>query len=143
ESFSNDLLLRMTDGRMQVKFQTIKDSKTGEKSTLQIDVYDNGQRRRYELFSGGEQFRINLAIRIGISLFLSAAANAPLETLVIDEGFGSQDESGKESILYEINSIKDKFKKVLIITHVGDIKENFPYEIRVIKDENGSHLTVF
>jgi len=142
EAFSNDLLLRMTSGGMQVKFQTLKDSKSGEKSTLQIDVYDNGQRRRYELFSGGEQFRINLAIRIGISLFLSSAANTPLETLVIDEGFGSQDEAGKEHILYEINAIKDQFKKVLIISHVGDIKENFPYEIRVIKDQNGSHLNI-
>lgn len=142
EAFSNELLFRMTNGNMQVKFQTVKDSKQGERSTLQIDVYDNGERRRYELFSGGEQFRINLAIRIGISLFLSSEAHTPLELLVLDEGFGSQDETGKERILYEINSIKDRFKKVLIITHVGDVKENFPYEIRVIKDSHGSRLFI-
>lgn len=142
ENLSNNLLMRMSNGSMQLKFNTMRDTKSGEKTTLEINVYDNGERRRYELFSGGEQFRINLAIRIGISLFLSQIAKAPLEMLVIDEGFGSQDDTGKERILSEINSIKDQFKKVLVITHMGDIKESFPYEIRVVKDAHGSKLFV-
>lgn len=142
ERLSNDLLLRMSNGSMQLKFNTLHDTKSGERTTLQINVYDNGERRRYELFSGGEQFRINLAIRVGISLFLSQIAKAPLEMLVIDEGFGSQDETGKERVLNEINAIKDQFKKVIVITHMSDIKESFPYEIRVVKDSRGSRLFV-
>jgi len=144
EGIANEMLSRMTNGRMNLKFDTVRQLKTRDvsKSTLRISVYDNGEKRRYELFSGGEQFRINLAIRIGISMFLSERSGMPLEMLVIDEGFGSQDENGKMRILEEINSFKDRFKKIIIITHVSDIKENFPYEIRVIKDESGSHLTV-
>ncbi len=142
EAYSNELLSAMSGGTMKLKFNTIRETKTGEKTTLEINVYDNGERRRYELFSGGEQFRINLAIRIGISMFLSSIANSPLEMLVIDEGFGSQDETGKERILSEINAIKNLFKKVVVITHMGDIKESFTYEIRVVKDSRGSRLYV-
>lgn len=142
ESYSNELLYEMSGGKMRIKFNTTRETKTGEKTTLEISVYDSGERRRYELFSGGEQFRINLAVRIGISMFLSSIANSPLEMLVIDEGFGSQDETGKERILAEINAIKNLFKKVMVITHMGDIKENFPYEIRVVKDSRGSRLFV-
>ncbi len=142
EEYSNELLSAMSGGRMRVKFNTLRETKTGEKTTLEINVYDSGERRRYELFSGGEQFRINLAIRIGISRFMSSIVNSPLEMLVIDEGFGSQDETGKERILTEINTIKNLFKKVLVITHMGDVKENFPYEIRVVKDSRSSRLLV-
>jgi|GEM_PF-1657572 len=142
EMLSNDLLLRMTNGNMQIKFSTIKSGKSGDKNSFDIDVYDRGERRRYELFSGGEQFRINLAIRVGISLFLSSLSQASLEMLVIDEGLGSQDESGKDRIIKEISAIKDRFKKVLVITHLGDIKESFEYEIRVVKDSHTSKLYV-
>lgn len=142
ESLSNELLFKMTEGKMQLKFSTLKSGKSGERNTFEIDVYDRGERRRYELFSGGEQFRINLAIRIGISLFLSSISGSQLEMLVVDEGFGSQDEAGRESILKEINSIKDRFKKILVVTHIGEIKESFPYEIRVVKDNYTSRLYV-
>ncbi|PIX29288.1 MAG: hypothetical protein COZ65_02600 [Caldiserica bacterium CG_4_8_14_3_um_filter_35_18] len=142
EMLSNDLLLRMTNGNMQIKFTTLKSGKSGDKNTFDIEVYDRGQRRRYELFSGGEQFRINLAIRIGISLFLSSLSGATLEMLVIDEGLGSQDESGKERIIKEISAIKDRFKKILVVTHIGDIKESFEYEIHVVKDSHTSRLYV-
>jgi exonuclease SbcC len=142
EMLADELLLKMTDGKMQIKFSTVKNGKNGEKNTFDINVYDRGERRRYELFSGGEQFRINLAIRIGISLFLSSLSGTSLEMLVVDEGFGSQDEPGKEKILKEINAIKDRFKKILVISHIGDVKESFEYEIKVVKDNYTSRIYV-
>ncbi len=143
EDISNDILRRMSGGTMQLKFNTVKTTSKGEeRSTLEIDVYDNGARRRYALFSGGEQFRINLAVRIGISLFLASLSGKPLEMLIIDEGFGSQDESGRVRVLEELDSIKDQFKKILIITHITEVKESFPYELRVTKDKRGSHIYV-
>jgi len=143
EDISNEILRKMSGGTMQLKFRTVKTTRKGEeKNTLDIEVYDKEMRRRYVLFSGGEQFRINLAIRIGISLFLASLSGMPLEMLIIDEGFGSQDESGKANVLEELNAIKTEFKKILIITHVSEIKESFPYELRVTKDEQGSHIYV-
>ena len=143
EDISNEILRKMSGGTMQLKFRTVKATRKGEeKNTLDIEVYDKGMRRRYVLFSGGEQFRINLATRIGISLFLASLSGMPLEMLIIDEGFGSQDESGRANVLEELNAIKTEFKKILIITHVAEVKESFPYELRVTKDEQGSHIYV-
>jgi exonuclease SbcC len=62
--------------------------------------------------------------------------------LIIDEGLGSQDEGGKDRIIKEISAIKDRFKKILVITHLGDVKESFEYEIRVVKDARGSRIFV-
>ncbi|MEA3313428.1 MAG: SMC family ATPase [Caldisericota bacterium] len=141
EDISNEILRKMSGGTMQLKFRTVKANRKGEeKNTLDIEVYAKGIRRRYVLFSGGEQFRINLATRIGISLFLASLSGMPLEMLIIDEGFGSQDESGRANVLEELNAIKTEFKKILIITHVAEVKESFPYELRVTKDEQGSHI---
>jgi exonuclease SbcC len=143
EDISNEILRKMSGGTMQLKLRTVKATRKGEeKNTLDIEVYDKGTRRRYALFSGGEQFRINLATRIGISLFLASLSGMPLEMLIIDEGFGSQDESGRANVLEELNAIKTEFKKILIITHVAEVKESFPYELRVTKDEQGSHIYV-
>lgn len=143
EDISNEILRKMSGGTMQLKFRTVKATRKGEeKNTLDIEVYDKGMRRRYVLFSGGEQFRINLATRIGISLFLASLSGMPLEMLIIDEGFGSQDETGRANVLEELNAIKTEFKKILIITHVSEVKESFPYELRVTKDEQGSHIYV-
>ena len=68
--------------------------------------------------------------------------NAAQEILVIDEGFGSQDSYGRFNMLQELNAIRNDFKKILVISHLTDIKESFPYEIRVVKDEQGSRIEV-
>ena len=142
ENEVNSFLLKLTEGRMHLHFQTLKVDKTGDKPTLDILIYDGGSERRYELFSGGEQFRINFAIRLGIARFLSHMRNAAQEILVIDEGFGSQDSYGRFNMLQELNAIRNDFKKILVISHLTDIKESFPYEIKVVKDEQGSRIEV-
>ncbi|MCI4463045.1 MAG: SMC family ATPase [Caldisericum sp.] len=142
ENEVNSFLQRLTDGGMYLKFQTVKSDKNSEKPTLDILIYDRGTERRYELFSGGEKFRIDFSLRLGIAKFLAHIRNATLEMLVIDEGFGSQDARGRTNILEEINAIKSDFKKILVISHLNEIKENFTNQIRVVKDENGSRIEV-
>ncbi len=92
------------------------------------------------MFSGGEAFRINFAIRIALSKLLARRAGAPLPTLIIDEGFGTQDASGIEKIKEAINSIQDDFDKILVITHMEELKDAFPTRIEVIKTAQGSTL---
>ncbi len=142
ENEVNRFLQRLTEGRMYLKFLTVKADKNSEKPTLDIIIYDRGVERRYELFSGGEKFRIDFSLRLGIAKFLAQIRNATLETLVIDEGFGSQDAKGRTNILEEINNIKSDFKKILVISHLNEIKENFPNQIRVVKDEYGSRIEI-
>jgi exonuclease SbcC len=144
ERDANDLLGRIADGRMQVRFETQRPRKRprGEDAaeTLEIHIRDELGTRPYEMFSGGETFRLDFAIRITLSRLLVRRAGVPLQTLVIDEGFGSQDRQGREKLVEALNAIRSDFECLLVITHVEELKEMFPHHIFVTKDESGSRL---
>ena len=94
------------------------------------------------MYSGGEAFRVNFAIRLALSKMLAGRAGARLQTLVIDEGFGSQDTEGVIRLIEAINLIRNDFAKILIITHMDAIKDSFPAQIEVFKTNNGSKVEV-
>ena len=143
ESKANDLLTRMTDNRMHVNFETQQETRSGTvKETLDIFITDELGTRDYEMFSGGEAFRINFAIRIALSKLLAQRAGAPMPTLIIDEGFGTQDSTGMEKLKEAINSIQNDFQKILVITHMDDLKDAFPTRIDVVKTADGSSIAV-
>ena len=141
ETEANHLLGRMTDNRLAVKLETQRTNQGGSVTeTLDILVSDELGSRSYDLFSGGEAFRINLALRIALSKVLSQRLGAPLPTLFIDEGFGTQDAAGRERIVDAIASIQDDFEKIIVITHLDDLKDLFPVRIEVLKTEQGSQF---
>ncbi len=143
EAEANRLLARMTDNRMHVKIETQRETKKGDLlETLDITIGDELGTRNYEMYSGGEAFRINFALRIALSKLLARRAGAPLPTLIIDEGFGTQDIAGIEKIKEAINSIQDDFEKILVITHMEELRDAFPTRIDVIKTAQGSTLEV-
>lgn len=146
ESHTNEILDRLSSGNMSVKFETQRDfrdkKREDRKETLDILIRDSAGEREYELFSGGEAFRINFAIRLALSRVLSNRAGARLQTLVIDEGFGSQDSDGRQRLIEAINLVQDDFAKILVITHLEELKDAFPARIDVIKTNTGSHVNV-
>jgi DNA repair protein SbcC/Rad50 len=144
---ANDILDRLSAGAMQVHFATQKEYKDKNREdkmeTLEIEISDeSGKTRAYELFSGGEAFRVNFAIRLALSRVLAQRAGARLRTLVIDEGFGSQDALGRQRLIEAINMVKPDFAKILVITHLEELKEAFPSRIEVEKGPNGSMVKV-
>ena len=143
EDEANRLLSRMTDGRMHVRFDTQRQTKAGEvREALEIKISDELGTRPYENYSGGEQFRVNFAIRIALSKLLARRAGAQLQTLVIDEGFGTQDAHGRQRLVEAINAIQDDFALVLVITHISALKDAFPVRIEVTKTAEGSSVAV-
>jgi exonuclease SbcC len=141
ERSANELLGRMTDGRMHVRVETQREIKTGElREALDIIISDELGSRPYELYSGGESFRINFAIRIALSRLLARRAGAQLRTLFIDEGFGTQDARGREHLVAAINTIQNDFDRILVITHIDELKEAFPARIEVTKTPQGSQF---
>ncbi|MCY4582708.1 MAG: SMC family ATPase [Chloroflexi bacterium] len=140
EDEANDLLRLMTDGRMTLKLETQKERRSGGDAveTLEIVIADELGSRSYEMFSGGERFRIDFAVRIALSKVLAWRSGAPLPTLFIDEGFGTQDAEGRDRILEVIQAIEDRFERILVITHMDDIKEAFPVRIEVSRGPEGS-----
>jgi DNA repair protein SbcC/Rad50 len=140
EEEANRILARMTAGRMYVKFETQRDVRSGIGTieTLDIKISDELGTRSYEMFSGGEGFRVNFAIRVALSRLLAHRAGTRLQTLVVDEGFGSQDQEGRERMVEAIQAIEPDFEKILIITHLEDLRDRFPVRIEVSKTPQGS-----
>jgi exonuclease SbcC len=73
---------------------------------------------------------------------LARRAGAQLETLVIDEGFGTQDAQGRERLVEAINTVQGDFARVLVITHIDELKDAFPTRIQVTKTPDGSVVQV-
>lgn len=146
ETQANELLERLSNGNMSVRFATQKPykdkTKDDKRETLDIIISDSAGEREYELFSGGESFRVNFAIRLALSRVLAQRAGARLQTLVIDEGFGSQDADGKQRLIEAIHLVQPEFAKILVVTHLEELKEVFPARIEVEKTISGSQVRV-
>lgn len=146
EEETNRLLDKLTEGRMRVALVTQKETKTkvagtggkGIVETLDIVISDEMGERPYEAYSGGEQFRVNLAMRLALSKLLTNRAGSKLQFLVVDEGFGTQDTQGISRIIEALNAIQNEFEKIVVITHLDELKEEFPTRIEVTKDRTGS-----
>jgi exonuclease SbcC len=144
EQEANDILARMTDGRMHLRFDTQREKVTGgTKETLDIKIADEIGTRDYATFSGGEAFRVNFAVRLALSRLLARRAGAQLRTLIIDEGFGTQDTQGRERLVQAINAIQDEFDLILVITHIDELKDAFPARIEITKTPDGSVMEVY
>jgi exonuclease SbcC len=143
EAEADRLLDRMTGGCTRVNFVMQRETQAGEvRETLEIKISDELGERPYANYSGGEQFRVNFAIRIALSRLLARRAGAQLQTLVIDEGFGTQDAQGRQRLVEAINIIQDDFARVLVVTHIEELRDAFPTRIEVTKTAEGSVVEV-
>lgn len=143
EVAANELLTRMTDGRMHLRLTTQREKQSGGvMETLDIEIADELGTRAYEMYSGGEAFRINFALRVALSKMLARRAGAHLRTLFIDEGFGTQDDDGRNKLVEAITAIQNDFDLVLVITHIDELRDAFPVHVVVNKTPNGSMVRV-
>jgi len=141
EEAANHLLSRMTGGRMFVRLDTQREKRTGGVAeTLDILISDELGTRSYESYSGGEAFRVNFAIRVALSQMLARRAGAQLRALFMDEGFGTQDDEGRQRLVEALTAIQDHFDLVLVITHVEELRDAFPVQIQVDKTPEGSRI---
>ena len=144
EEEANNLLSKLTNNSTQISIESLRDLKRGGiKETLDIKISDELGTRDYEMYSGGESFRIDFSLRIALSKLLTRRAGTKLRTLVMDEGFGTQDEEGIDNLVQAIQSIRDDFDKILVITHLESLKNSFPVRIEVTKlPEIGSQFEI-
>ena len=144
EEYANDLLTRLSDGRMSLKFVTQKrtgsGSSVGIAETLDIFMADAAGERAYEDFSGGEQLRVNLAVRIAIGQVLAQRAGATIRTLLLDEVCSPLDQAGEDALVECITKLQSMFDCILLITHRESLKDRLPQQIEVIKGTNGSEI---
>ncbi len=140
EDLTNDLLRRMTNGRMNVTIATQRAGVSGPIETLDIQIADELGTRSYDVYSGGEAFRVNFALRVALAKLVARRAGAQVRTLFVDEGFGTQDEEGRFKLIEAITTVQDDFDLILVITHMEDLRDAFPVLISVEKTDQGSRL---
>jgi exonuclease SbcC len=136
EREANRILQNLTNNYLALRIETQRHQQN-EKVVESLDIYIsdvNGVSRDYDTFSGGERFRIDFALRVALSKLLAKQRNFGLKMLVIDEGFGSQDKEGLDAMMEAIEAVKDDFEKILIITHLDKLHEQFETKIFVQRD---------
>ena len=141
---ANALLERMSSSHLQVAFKSQREALSSDKmiETLDIVIRDETGERPYALYSGGEAFRVNFAVRIALSKLLARRAGARVDVLVIDEGFGTQDAQGRDGLIEALRSVENDFQTIIVITHIGEIRELFPARIDITKTDRGSTISV-
>ena len=144
EAHSNRLLNKLTNGRLSIRFQLMhgEPESAAKYEKLEIHISDELGTHGFAAFSGGESFRISFAIRIALSKLLADRSGVGRTMLFIDEGFGSQDKIGQELMIEAVQALRAEFDKILVVTHIEEIKEAFPTIIEVEKTELGSTFNV-
>lgn len=136
---ANTRLMQMTDGQYELRRRQEpagRRSQTG----LDLDVLDhyNVTLRSVRTLSGGEAFKASLSLALGLSDEVQASAGGvQLDSMFVDEGFGSLDEESLRQALQALGSLSDGRRLVGVISHVGLLKEQIEKQVRVTKNRSG------
>ena len=136
---ANTRLMIMTDGQYDLVRRKEALNKQGQ-SGLDLNVIDhyNGSERSVKSLSGGESFKASLALALGLADEIqSSAGGIKLDTMFVDEGFGSLDEDSLSQAMKALTSLADNNRLVGIISHVGELKQRIDKQILVTKDKSG------
>lgn len=143
EALANDVLERLSKGRLAVKLETQSETKSGTvREVLKTVIFDGGHSRPYKTFSGAERFMVDMAIRVGMGKFLARRVGIKMETFVIDEGLSCLDDANREEIVGTIFSVAKDFEKVFVVTHITEVEEFFPERMYFRKTSAGSKVNI-
>ncbi len=136
---ANTRLMTMSGGQYELKRRNEAENNRSQ-SGLELDVIDhyNGSQRSVRTLSGGESFKASLCLALGLSDEIqSSAGGIRLDTMFVDEGFGSLDDESLQQAIQVLSGLSEGNKLVGIISHVGELKERIEKQIVVKKDRAG------
>ncbi|GAB3267527.1 AAA family ATPase [Kineosporia babensis] len=135
-------LAAMSGGRYSL-VHTDGPAKGGARTGLGLAVVDGwtGVQRDPSTLSGGETFCTSLALALGLADVVQAeAGGAAIETLLVDEGFGSLDQDTLDEVMDVLDGLRSGGRAVGLVSHVADLRDRIPAQLEVVKGRNGSHL---
>lgn len=142
---ANTRFMVMSAGQYELK-RSVEAESMRRQSGLELDVVDhyNGTVRSVKTLSGGEAFLASLSLALGLSDEIqSVSGGIELDTMFVDEGFGSLDETALGQAMNALNGLAEGNRLVGIISHVGELKERIDKKLIVTKDvTSGSHVTL-
>ena len=135
---ANLRLLKMSGGQYDLKRRRKAENTRGQ-SGLELDIIDhvNGTERSVNTLSGGEAFLASLALALGLSDEVQMSTGIKLDTLFVDEGFGSLDSEALSKAYHTLAGLTEGNRLVGIISHVAELKEKIDKQIIVVKDKLG------
>lgn len=136
---------RMSEGRYGMVFSDhrAKGSRSGGGLNLEITDTWTGEPREASSLSGGESFLASLSLALGLAEVVQANnGGIELDTLFIDEGFGTLDAETLDMVMGTIESLRDSGRTIGLISHVEEMKNRIPAQIVVEKGQNGSSVRV-
>jgi exonuclease SbcC len=142
---SNQRLKRLSNGQFLLSRSDRQEAR-GRQSGLAFDVYDayTGQVRDVKTLSGGEKFNTSLCLALGMSdVIQSFQGNISIETMFIDEGFGSLDEESLNKAIDTLIDLQQSGRMIGVISHVQELKDTFPAVLEVTKTKEGYSQTQF
>ncbi|HSO92216.1 MAG TPA: SbcC/MukB-like Walker B domain-containing protein, partial [Arthrobacter sp.] len=141
---ASERLIGMSDGRYTLQHTDARAARNA-KSGLGLEVVDQwtGQRRDTATLSGGESFMASLALALGLAdVVQQESGGVDIETLFVDEGFGSLDEQALEQVMDALEGLRDGGRVVGLVSHVGEMKQRISTQLQVVKGRNGSTLHI-
>lgn len=142
---ANELLKNVHSGRYSL-YRKVSGIGKGKKAGLELEIFDgmSGKNREVSTLSGGEKFLVALSLSFGLSTaVVSNSGGVDINTIFIDEGFGSLDENSLQDALDILSVIyKNNNRLVGIISHVGQLKEIITTKIEVVKTSKGSQIKI-
>lgn len=129
-------LLSLYDGGFAIRFESEKETRDGARDSLEILVFDGSTWDNFEVFSGGEKFRIASAMRFGLAQLLAHRSGARVGTLLVDEPEGL-DVNGRQHLARILEHLGQEFSLVLCLTHYSDLQDAFPSQVMVSRGEDG------
>ncbi|WP_405696495.1 AAA family ATPase [Streptomyces sp. NBC_01185] len=132
-------LQRMSSGRYTLVHSDERSG--GRRAGLGLHVVDSwtGRERDTATLSGGETFFASLALALGLAdVVTDEAGGVRLDTLFIDEGFGSLDDQTLDEVLDVLDSLRERDRSVGIVSHVADLRRRIPAQLEVVKERHGS-----
>ena len=141
-TLANERLTTMSDGRYALEYTDARAAK-GARSGLGLRVRDawTGQARDTSSLSGGESFMASLALALGMGDAVRAEAGGfDLQTLFVDEGFGSLDEESLEQVMAVLDTLREGGRAVGIVSHVAELRTRIPHQLQVLKEQGGSRI---
>lgn len=141
---ANLRLLSMSGGRYELhRAESVLDGRSKDNLEMEVMDYYTGKYRSVKTLSGGESFKASLSLALGMSDVVQAfSGGIKVETLFIDEGFGSLDGESLEQAHLTLQSLVEKDRLIGIISHVPELAEKISDQIRVHKNNAGSSLEV-
>lgn len=139
---ANQRLVQMTSGQFLLKCKSLDQLKSRGKVGLDLDIHSlvTDSERDVKTLSGGESFMAALAMALGMADVIQDSAGAiRLDTLFIDEGFGSLDENAREQAIRVLYELAGENRLIGIISHVTELKEQIEPKLAVVKSKKGSH----